>query len=91
MSTPAKPSIVFAHGVWADGSCFNKLIPALRADGHEVMAAQYGLDSVKGDVEATIRTFHYDDLESLKAHVLSFVTAYNFAKHLKALKWKTPR
>jgi len=40
--------------------------------------------------EATLRAFHYDDLESLKAHVLSFVTAYNFAKHLKALKWKTP-
>jgi hypothetical protein len=36
---------------------FNKLIPALLADGYEVMAAQYGLDSVKGDVEATIRTF----------------------------------
>ena len=52
-----KPSIVFCHGIWADGSCFNKLIPALRADGHEVMAAQYGLDSVKSDVEATIRTF----------------------------------
>jgi heme oxygenase len=40
--------------------------------------------------EATVRAFHYDDLESLKAHVLSFVTADNFAKHLKALKWKTP-
>ena len=40
--------------------------------------------------EATVRSFHYDDLKSLKAHVLSFVTAYNFAKHLKALKWKTP-
>jgi len=52
-----KPSIVFCHGIWADGSCFNKLIPALRAEGHEVMAAQYGLDSVKADVEATIRTF----------------------------------
>jgi len=52
-----KPSIVFCHGIWADGSCFNKLVPALQADGYEVMAAQYGLDSVKGDVEATIRTF----------------------------------
>ena len=38
---------------------------------------------------ATVKTFHYDDLESLKAHVLGFVAAYNFAKHLKALKWKT--
>jgi len=52
-----KPSIVFCHGIWADGSCFNKLIPALQADGHEVMAVQYGLDSVKSDVEATVRTF----------------------------------
>ena len=40
--------------------------------------------------DATVKTFHYEDIESLKAHVLAFVTAYNFAKHLKALKWKTP-
>jgi pimeloyl-ACP methyl ester carboxylesterase len=57
MSTQSKPSIVFAHGIWADGSCFQKLIPTLQAEGHEVMAAQYGLDTLKGDVEATIRTF----------------------------------
>ncbi|SEC77491.1 Pimeloyl-ACP methyl ester carboxylesterase [Rhizobiales bacterium GAS191] len=57
MSTNSKPSIVFAHGIWADGSCFSKLIPTLRAEGHEVMAAQYGLDTLKGDVDATIRTF----------------------------------
>jgi len=40
--------------------------------------------------EATIKAFHYSDLEALKAHVLAFVTAYNFAKHLKALRWQTP-
>jgi pimeloyl-ACP methyl ester carboxylesterase len=51
-----KPSIVFVHGIWADGSSFSKVIPALQADGHEVMAAQYGLDSLKGDVDAVIRT-----------------------------------
>jgi pimeloyl-ACP methyl ester carboxylesterase len=56
MSTKTKPSIVFAHGIWADGSCFQKLIPALRAEGHEVMAAQYGLDTLKADVDSTIRT-----------------------------------
>ena len=39
--------------------------------------------------DATIKTYHYDDLENLKAHVMAFVTAYNFAKHLKALKWRT--
>jgi pimeloyl-ACP methyl ester carboxylesterase len=52
-----KPSIVFSHGIWADGSCFQKLIPTLRAEGHQVMAAQYGLDTLKGDVAATIRSF----------------------------------
>lgn len=40
--------------------------------------------------DATIKSFHYESLESLKAHVLSSVTAYNFAKHLKALRWRTP-
>jgi pimeloyl-ACP methyl ester carboxylesterase len=47
-----KPSVVFAHGLWADGSCFSKLIPALQADGHEVMASQHGLDSLATDVAA---------------------------------------
>ena len=49
MSTPAKPSIVFAHGIWADGSCFSKVILPLQAEGYEVMAAQYGLDSNVAD------------------------------------------
>src|SRR5262250_1785402 len=48
----AKPSIVFAHGLWADGSCFSKLIPTLQAEGHEVMASQHGLDSLATDVAA---------------------------------------
>src|SRR5271167_4428290 len=52
----SKPSIVFAHGIWADGTCFQKLIPALRAEGHGVIAVQYGLDTLKGDVDATIRS-----------------------------------
>jgi transposase-like protein len=40
--------------------------------------------------DATLKAFHYPDLTSLKAHVLAFVAAYNFAKHLKALRWRTP-
>jgi pimeloyl-ACP methyl ester carboxylesterase len=55
MSTQSKPSIVFAHGIWADGSCFSKLIPVLQAHGHEVIAAQNSLDSLKGDVAAVHR------------------------------------
>jgi len=57
MSKQSKPSIVFAHGLWADGSCFQKLIPTLQAEGHEVMCSQHGLDSLKGDVECVTRCF----------------------------------
>jgi pimeloyl-ACP methyl ester carboxylesterase len=57
MSKQTKPSIVFAHGLWADGSCFQKLIPTLQADGHEVMCSQHGLDSLKSDVECVARCF----------------------------------
>jgi pimeloyl-ACP methyl ester carboxylesterase len=53
----SKPSIVFAHGLWADGSCFSKVIPALQADGHEVIAAQNSLDTLKGDVDTVKRAF----------------------------------
>ena len=45
-----KPSIVFCHDIWADGSSFNKVIPMLQADGYEVMAAQYDLEMAEGDV-----------------------------------------
>lgn len=53
---PKKKSIVFCHGIWADGSCFNKVIPTLQAEGHEVMAAQYGLDTHADDVAMVKRT-----------------------------------
>ena len=56
MSAHAKPSIVFCHGIWGDGSSFSKLIPALQAEGYETMAAQYGLDTPEADVETVIRT-----------------------------------
>jgi len=52
MPTKTKPSIVFAHGLWADGSCFSKLIPTLQAEGYEVMSSQHGLDSLATDVAA---------------------------------------
>jgi len=51
-----KPSIVFCHGIWADGSCFNKVIPVLQSEGYEVMAAQYGLDTQAADVAMVKRT-----------------------------------
>lgn len=57
MSKQTKPSIVFAHGLWADGSCFQKLIPTLQTEGHEVICSQHGLDSLKSDVDCVTRCF----------------------------------
>ncbi len=51
-----KPSIVFCHGIWADGSSFGKVIPLLQAQGYECIAAQYGLDTPEGDVATVRRT-----------------------------------
>lgn len=56
MSSSTKPSIVLCHGIWADGSCFSKLIPPLQARGYDVIAAQYGLDTHEGDVAMVKRT-----------------------------------
>src|SRR3954453_14308210 len=56
MSPQSKPSIVFCHGLWADGSCFSKLISPLQAERHEGIAAQYGLDTPEEDVATVIRT-----------------------------------
>ena len=55
MSPQNKPSIVFCHGLWADGSCFNKVMGPLRAEGFEVIASEHGLDSHQGDVDCVIR------------------------------------
>ena len=58
MSSQRKPTIVFCHGIWADGSCFSKVIPALQSDGHEVISVQYGLDSFEEDVAMVKRTLN---------------------------------
>jgi pimeloyl-ACP methyl ester carboxylesterase len=52
----AKPGIVFCHGLWADGSCFSKLIVPLQAEGYECIAAQYGLNTTEEDVAVTKET-----------------------------------
>lgn len=55
MAASTKPSIVFAHGIWADGSSFSKVIPLLQAAGYEVISTQYGLDTLDGDVATVHR------------------------------------
>ena len=54
MNNSVKPSIVFCHGIWADGSSFSKVIPPLQAAGYQVIAAQYGLNTNEDDV-ATVK------------------------------------
>src|SRR4051794_9950405 len=40
--------------------------------------------------DATVRSYHYDSHDQLRAHLSDFVTAYNFARRLKTLKGLTP-
>jgi transposase InsO family protein len=40
--------------------------------------------------DATVKAFHYETRDGLAAHVLAFLAVYNFAKHLKSLRWRTP-
>jgi pimeloyl-ACP methyl ester carboxylesterase len=56
LSPQTKPSIVFAHGSWAGGSCFNRVIPPLQAGGYEVLVAPYGLDTHAANVAAVVST-----------------------------------
>ena len=40
--------------------------------------------------DATTKAFHYETAVSLRAHVQAFLSADTFAKHLEALRWRTP-
>ena len=39
--------------------------------------------------EATVKRYHYDSHDQLKAHLAAFLDAYNFAKRLKTLRGLT--
>src|ERR1041384_7439176 len=52
-SMNTKPTIVFVHGLWADGSCWNKLINPLVDKGYKVIAVQNPTTSLADDVAAT--------------------------------------
>jgi pimeloyl-ACP methyl ester carboxylesterase len=54
---PSKPAIVFAHGLWADGSCYSKVIDLLQADGYEVISTQNQLNTVEDDAAAVRTSF----------------------------------
>lgn len=43
-------NIVLVHGIWSDGSIWNKVIPILQDAGHRVIAAQLSLRSLGDDI-----------------------------------------
>ena len=50
-----KPTIVFVHGIWADGSCWTNEIAALQAKGYQVISVQNPVTSLAEDVATTQR------------------------------------
>ncbi|MBG6078035.1 hypothetical protein IWX85_003889 [Polaromonas sp. CG_9.11] len=48
--------------------------------------AKWSIHTIK---KATTKVFSCPALDNLKAYVLAFRDAFIFAKHLKALRWKT--
>ena len=48
-----KPTIVLVHGLWADGSAWNKVTTALQAQGYPVIAVQNPTTSLADDIAAT--------------------------------------
>ena len=40
--------------------------------------------------EATVCRYHYETHDALRAHLGTFLDAYNFARHLKTLRGLTP-
>jgi pimeloyl-ACP methyl ester carboxylesterase len=54
-------SVVLAHGAWADGSSWARVIMALRAEGVRVFAAPLPLTSLADDVAALDRSLNRTD------------------------------
>jgi len=60
-SMNAKPTVVFVHGLWADGSCWSKVINPLVDKGYKVISVQNPTTSLADDVTATKRAIDRAD------------------------------
>ena len=60
-SMNTKPTIVFVHGLWADGSCWSKVISPLVDKGYKVISVQNPTTSLEDDVAATKRAIDRAD------------------------------
>ncbi|MGV1866268.1 MULTISPECIES: alpha/beta fold hydrolase [unclassified Rhizobium] len=56
-------NVILVHGAWADGSCWNKVIPLLAATNRTVTAVQLPLTSFEQDVAAVRRAIALADGE----------------------------
>ena len=59
-ATPVR-NVVLVHGLFADGSCWGKVIPILQRAGLNVTAVQNPLTSFQDDVDATRRVLALQD------------------------------
>jgi pimeloyl-ACP methyl ester carboxylesterase len=60
-SKNTKPTIVFVHGLWADGPSWGKVINPLVDKGYKVISVQNPTTSLADDVEATKRALDRAD------------------------------
>ena len=44
---PGRRQGIRTHGLWADGSCFSKVMVPLQAEGYQVIASEHGLNSLE--------------------------------------------
>ena len=56
-----RPNIVFAHGAWADGSCWSGVIERLQAEDFQVRAPQFPLTSLADDVTRLRQVLEFQD------------------------------
>src|SRR5260221_6653028 len=56
-----RPTIVLAHGAWADGSCWSGVIERLQAGGFQVRAPQFPLTSLTDDVARLRQVLDFQD------------------------------
>jgi len=47
----ALPNVVLVHGAWADGSSWSAVIPRLQAEGYNVTAPQFPMNSLANNVD----------------------------------------
>jgi pimeloyl-ACP methyl ester carboxylesterase len=56
-----RPNIVLVHGAWADGSCWSGVIERLQAEGFQVRAPQFALNSLADDVARLRQVLAFQD------------------------------